>query len=63
MPAANWSGLITWIIGSVLAGFGLLEFGLPTINYIVVCVIVRIILSKYVFKQEEKSIRECEAMQ
>lgn len=61
MPRANWAGLITWAVGSVLAGFGVLEFGLPTLNYIVVCVIVKVILSKFVFKQEQESIAKCEA--
>lgn len=61
MPRANWAGLITWAIGSVLAGFGVLEFGLPTLNYIIVCVIVKVILSKFVFKQEQESIAKCEA--
>ncbi|WP_346906195.1 cytosine permease [Faecalicatena orotica] len=61
MPTVNWAGLLTWLTGSVLAGFRVLEFGLPTMNYIVVCVIVKIILSKYVFKQEEKSVEECAA--
>lgn len=59
MPSVNYSGLLTWLIGSVLAGFGVLEFGLPTINYIVVCIVIKVVLSKFVFKQEAKSVEEC----
>lgn len=53
MPKVNYSGLITWIVGSLLAGFSLLEFGIPTFNYILVCVALKVILSKYVFKDDK----------
>ena len=53
MPKVNYSGLITWIVGSLLAGFSLLEFGIPTFNYILVCVVLKVILSKYVFKDDK----------
>jgi purine-cytosine permease-like protein len=62
MPPINWAGFITWIVGSVLAGFGVLEFGLPSLNYIAVCIILKVVLSKCVFKQEEKDIQNIEAM-
>lgn len=61
MPTVNWAGILTWLIGSVLAGFKVLEFGLPTINYIVICVVIKVVLSKLVFKQEAKSVEECAA--
>lgn len=61
MPTVNLAGILTWIIGSVLAGFGVLEFGLPTINYIVVCIVIKIVLSKFVFRQEADSIAKCAA--
>lgn len=63
MPTVNMAGILTWIIGSALAGFRLLEFGLPTFNYIGVCIIIKIVLSKYVFRQEVDSIAQCEAME
>lgn len=62
MPAVNYSGLITWILGSVLAGFGVLEFGLPSINYIAICVIIKVILSKYVFRQEAEDVQKVAAV-
>lgn len=62
MPPANWAGIITWLAGSILAGLEVLDWGLPSINYIVVCIIIKVILSKYVFKQEEEDIKKVEAM-
>ncbi len=62
MPKVNYSGLITWILGSVLAGVGALEFGLPSINYIAICVVIKVVLSKYVFKQEVEDIQKVAAM-
>lgn len=61
MPTINLAGILTWIIGSGLAGFGVLEFGLPTINYIVVCIVMKVVLSKFVFRQEADSIAKCAA--
>ena len=62
MPAVNWSGIITWIVGSLLAGFGALEFGFTTLNYIIACIIIKTVLSKYVFKQEADDIKKIDAM-
>ncbi len=62
MPRVNYSGIITWILGSLLAGFGVLEFGLPAINYIVICVIIKVVLSKFVFRQEVEDIRKVESI-
>jgi cytosine permease len=60
MPLINWAGFITWAFGSVLAGFGVLDFGLPTVNYIIVCIILKVTLS-IVIKQDKKIIDEVNA--